>query len=715
MDSYAPCPCGSGKKVKFCCQPILDEMAKIERLQSNNQPRMALQLIDKVLKDHPHNGWLVTQRAMALLNDDANDSRYEEARDTLVAFLHHDQDHPLANALLALAVSEMEPMERSKKVIHRAFIKSMHAEPQLVAILASRLASEFLYTGHEMAARQHLAMVMRLGPEEERQRTLMTMLELDSDTDVPYPLRGAHALPQYEPSEENAAQFKKARRLYINGCFSEASDVLTKLVETDNESAVLWHMIGLMRAWDGNEATAAAAFHEAAKLYSTDEFKLAVELETIAQLLDRQQRENCIAARSRRYECEGTSRLLTRLDNEDHLYRLPPQQNTPPQLVATYQVLDRPLPTDDEIEGLTLDTVPHTVARVNIYDQTEESPTLAEVIGSEGERLDKAVELFEKAAGDLAKPAAPPEDAPEDFDVLEWYPKQDIQMGEYTFVPPKTPSAIVTRLRQEFADKRVNEMWMTMEQACLDGKSPEEAKGGDAVALTAAVMAFDAFHDTRGMILDRDALLGKLGLEPLALTEAGEDLDLNTLSTMQLLGLDLKSMTDAVFYKVMQRALVVKHAGLGYRVLSEFIENRPQVVSENEREAEQAFLTLAEICSRSLKHEEGLEWIEKGFQHAKSQSAAFESQLMWKMRELTFRARDLNDPALKDLLLELWNYYGGKLPAVRERLQEFVTQLEIDPPWDNAIVVAQAGAGGTILTAETEHSVQGEKKLYIPD
>jgi predicted Zn-dependent protease len=125
MDSYALCPCGSGKKVKFCCQAILPEMSKIERLQQNNQPRMALQLIEKLLKDHSDNAWLNNQRAMALIGDE----RFEEARDSLVAFLRKNPDNPLSNGLLALAMTELEPIAQCKKVIHRAFLKSMAAEP----------------------------------------------------------------------------------------------------------------------------------------------------------------------------------------------------------------------------------------------------------------------------------------------------------------------------------------------------------------------------------------------------------------------------------------------------------------------------------------------------------------------------------------------------------------------------------------------------------
>ena len=32
LDMYSLCPCGSGKKLKFCCQPLSTEMEKVEKL-----------------------------------------------------------------------------------------------------------------------------------------------------------------------------------------------------------------------------------------------------------------------------------------------------------------------------------------------------------------------------------------------------------------------------------------------------------------------------------------------------------------------------------------------------------------------------------------------------------------------------------------------------------------------------------------------------------
>ena len=120
LDPYALCPCGSGKKLKFCCQDIVAEMEKVERLQENNQPRMALQLLDKMEKSHPGNAWIATNRGLALIHD----NRPEEAKTSLAGFLRNSPKHPLANALFGLASLNADGYPECRKAVHRAFLRA---------------------------------------------------------------------------------------------------------------------------------------------------------------------------------------------------------------------------------------------------------------------------------------------------------------------------------------------------------------------------------------------------------------------------------------------------------------------------------------------------------------------------------------------------------------------------------------------------------------
>ena len=50
IDVYAPCLCGSGKKMKFCCHAIASDMTRIRKLQQNHQTLQALQSLEDLEK-----------------------------------------------------------------------------------------------------------------------------------------------------------------------------------------------------------------------------------------------------------------------------------------------------------------------------------------------------------------------------------------------------------------------------------------------------------------------------------------------------------------------------------------------------------------------------------------------------------------------------------------------------------------------------------------
>ena len=50
LNPYDPCPCGSGKKLKFCCQNIADEM---ERITAAGFAGTTLSFVDYV-KEFPY-------------------------------------------------------------------------------------------------------------------------------------------------------------------------------------------------------------------------------------------------------------------------------------------------------------------------------------------------------------------------------------------------------------------------------------------------------------------------------------------------------------------------------------------------------------------------------------------------------------------------------------------------------------------------------------
>src|SRR5438477_9606793 len=79
LEPYSPCPCGSGKKFKWCCQPIHASIAKAFALQEQGQNEAALIAMDEIAAQHPDNPEVWGRKAVLLLNQE----KLEEAEKTL--------------------------------------------------------------------------------------------------------------------------------------------------------------------------------------------------------------------------------------------------------------------------------------------------------------------------------------------------------------------------------------------------------------------------------------------------------------------------------------------------------------------------------------------------------------------------------------------------------------------------------------------------------
>src|SRR5688572_22561667 len=90
LDSYSPCPCGSGKKFKWCCQPIYQEIQEAIRQVNNGQVDTALRKLEDLTKQHPDNPEVWGKRAEILAELD----KQEEAEQSLDRALELNPNYP---------------------------------------------------------------------------------------------------------------------------------------------------------------------------------------------------------------------------------------------------------------------------------------------------------------------------------------------------------------------------------------------------------------------------------------------------------------------------------------------------------------------------------------------------------------------------------------------------------------------------------------------
>lgn len=707
LDAYAPCPCGSGKKLKFCCQSIAPDMEKIEKLIDNHQPRMALQSLEKLAKKHGDNPWVVTRQAASLLSDD----RAPDAKTVLLTFLRNRPDHPSANALYAMATLQADGLPEARKAIRRAFRFAIAAEPVIIAGLAEYMAEYHWQLDQFMAARQHMVMALQLGNQNQHREVLENLMEFDTDGTVPFSFRGGHSIPPYTPPEAAAEKVGKAQRLASVGCWGEAAVILAEVAEQhDSNSYAIWQLIGLFRAWDGDEAAAAVALHKSAEL--DPDFDSAVESETLAQELDRNVPDHCTKLRTMFHDTNHVAKLLGVLDGSPQLIKLPhqPSPDEPQPVAAVYAVLDR-TPADWK-NGIGLSELSRIVGRISVFDSVPEKSLPPRILttGLEGAKLQLVEKILKDVAGELVFKSA---DHPEDGKVVGVERPDDEPMTFDYYIPRTVSGPERRRVRRLFLDQCFETGWKNHPLRALGGKSPAEVGSDPAyrLKLAAAIECLDGVADDMQSFAPVEALRKGYGIPEPKCVSVADSTQLQNLSLSQLRRVDLSTLTDEQFRTVAQRAALARLGRLSYQTLKTWVDTRDSMFKDdNERIT--ILSSLADLASRALQDQDSLSWNNRARTFVEKLPNRFEKMVEWKLRELQLVMGDTQRQ--RELFDELWNVYGAKLPRLREIMTGVAGELGIEPPWDQGIVTATADTGG-IWTPDAPSDAPVGQKLWTPE
>ncbi|MFN0196389.1 MAG: SEC-C metal-binding domain-containing protein [Planctomycetaceae bacterium] len=717
-DVYQPCPCGSGKKYKFCCHPVQDEMDKIVHLAENGQTRAAISALEKLETGSTLYPQAVIIHANLLLNE----QDYKGAKTILQRLLTQEANHPVAIALFGLAALLADGLEKARSAVYRAYLHGGTIAAAVTSNIAMYLATMHMFARQWMASREHLALAMRLAPENKRQEIFVKLLQFDGDRRIPYPFRSVHPLVECAVEGEFEKAYRRARRFCETGCFAEAHKSFISLAEQHSDPVVaapLWHNAGYTLAWDGQEKEAADALHKAGKLYQ--DRAQAIECETLAQLLDMYNSDDVVNVKSTWYPVESVSRLLTVLGDQPRYYRrvVAASQNGEPQPVAEFDVLDRAASTYSANKTYTLDDFPRVLSRLSIFDRddAQELPGRAYLTGYEGNHWNQAYQALQELSGssiDLSAGHAP---SPDEIDSL---PRELLCYERNWLVPEDFPGKIHNELDAQHWRRVLEEIWPNMPLYALGGATAKSVTGDDAFRnqLTAAIYVVDAMCDTNHYHLSISELAARHQVEPLPPLEVSEAMPLQSVTALGLHRLPFEKLSDKQLSYVLNRVLLVHHGRLLHDVFSEVLK-RPECM--NHLDLNRFYMTMAELSRERFNREERLSWIEKGQELAKQAEKAFEKGLEWCMREVAARLDDPQDSKLNSLLMHMWNYYAPKLPDLRHYLTEMLKTVKLTPPWEQSSGLVTSSTPGTtnpnpgVWTPQSPgESPSGSSKIWLP-
>ena len=705
IDPYALCPCGSGKKLKFCCSDVVGEIEKIHRMIEGDQPRAALRHVEQTLAGHANRPSLLDLKASLELSLGELDS----ARKTIQQFVAAHPESPTANACQALWLADTGDAREAAAALQRALSLVERDMPQRVFEAIGAVGGALLGAGHILAAQAHLWLHASIAPKDDT-RAYEALVGLNHYSGLPLLLRDQlafHPWPEDVPWRDEAQQ---ASYLADQGKWQQAVAIVDRLGLSHGAHPTLVFNRALLGGWLVDDRALVAGLHAYAQLdVPLDD---AIEAEAVAQLLDPDLKEAQLESVKQTYPVSDLETVMARFAADPRVQEIrmdraamAGREEPPPR--NTYALLDRPMPESGA--DLTRDTAPRLVGVLLLYGRQTDRPERIELTTDKGRTFDTTLQVLREAAGDALG------DMTEEK-VIGTVSPTDQALNWRWHLPRDTPPAVRQRLLAEERRAAIVERWPNLPRPALRGNTPREA-AADAdlrIPLMAAVLTLEQGTNTDRDAEDIAAVRQQLALpQPEPIEPAGEFVA--DLPLVRVPRLKLEAVSDDDLVQLYRRAVLVAAQAAIARLAREAVR-RPSVAAQippgeayhrliaAERDPEQAMALVAEARQRS--------------------QSAGESTASWDLAELELHITSGNPEPAKEMLAKIEREHLDD-PQVAAALYRLLYETGVIHPEEmpaQAAAESEMAAVGTpaeppastIWTPDSERPSGGKSSLWTP-
>ena len=686
IDPYAYCPCGSGKKMKFCCADMSAEIERIQEMLEGGQRAAALEFIETAEKKFPDRAYLVTTKALlqSILGSD------DKAAATLEDFLSRHPKHPVALAEMAVVTAARHGSLAGIQPLQKAMEASEESISGRVVASVSRLGEMLLMEGRVAAARGHFMLAYSMNPNDEV--SLQLLSRFFQSPNIPLVLKNEQTLVPAPAGVPWQAEFDAAVTEARRGLWWRAADKLKNLTAQAGESPELWRNLAVLRSWLADMPGSIAALRKLASLkIPLDD---AVEAEALAQIYDGGADQDVVDELRTAVDLKN---LDAAVETFASTKRLAPfnweslgidfGDQPPPR--AGYFLLDRELPATGV--GIARTDVPKIIARLLVFGRQTDREAHVDVYCRRPD-----LEAAKQALG-----AVLPADALGSWgesEKIDDVPVAEASLSWSWRLPDDTPPAHIRELVEEQRRDAVLNIWTNTPAQRFGGKTPAEA-AGDAqyrLSLAAAVLLIELSFSQASTTAVFDELRSKLGIAPPETPEPAKFGPLGVPYT-RLHRLDAAKLSDDELAMNFQRALQVI-ARQAVRKLGLELVGRPSV--KDKLDVAGVYGHLADIEEAS---DEAIRFIELARKAAEEKK---QSTAPWDLEELELRLRR-GEPQEFGRLVEHIQSQHLREPGVAQALMQILYQAGIIGP-DGRPRGLPPGMGAAAPAAESN-------KLWTPD
>ena len=492
LEAYSPCPCGSGKKFKWCCQPIHQDIDKAFALEANGQHEMALKTIDDAVAQHPSNPEAWGRKAELLYRN----GKPDEAEAALQKAFDLNPNYPYG-LLLQGTFRLNEGETTGALLLFRRAVDAYDPDArEALAQLQSVIAETELKMNRPVAMHAALKLANRLVPGAQE---LQQALEGYFGENSPLPTTARRDYTFQSPANLPAARkaaWDQALEKAATGKLTDAAKAFWEQTEADNSNAAAWYNLALARIWLGDNRGGIDALDRYVTL-ETDETK-AAEAWALAEVLRQGHGMGDVAdviEYSIMYQIRDPKPIQLILQNWQDQRRMIVIRAGENEPLVSLLILEK-------VTSLTADPTtappPHLAAyfvlindRVRIWHTNRES-------------LDKVRDELRQGGPSLVE--SPMAQAPANFNDI---------LAEALVFPVNAPDKAFAeeRVRQQMA-RYFEEVWLHRPLKTLNGVPPLDAAGHGTLRkkVRGVVQFLSDVAERSGQPYDFDRLRRKLGL-----------------------------------------------------------------------------------------------------------------------------------------------------------------------------------------------------------
>lgn len=725
VDLYRMCPCGSGKKIKFCCsKELAHDIERVERMIQGDQRLAAIEKLDSLLAKHPDNPALL----MLKVEVELALKELPKVQETIAKLQQVAPENPSVLALpIILDVVRGKSARAAVGDLQRAFSRANGVITSRLYEAVLLVAVRLLRENCPMAAKGHLQMALALSDAKD-ERCTSTLMELNHNRSIPLLMREPLEITDCPANVTWKIEFKQALEAVFRGRWLDAAEMLEAMSRRILDEPAILKNLAILRAWLGQNAEAVKAFRDYAKIRDVPQDDR-VHAEALAQLLDQSGSGAAVDVVSLEFNVTDTEKLMEHCLSNRRMRQLPVnpeavREGSPPPK-AIFELLDRPMP--EASAELRASDVPESLLTFVVYGRETDRDARIELALAKTNRYQEKLETLREETGRNLG------DAMAESPLTRTSRLMAEVFGSYRLPDELSPEKR-TELSKQLQQLAVTDRWTKTVSPLYGGLAPRDAakKSEYKIPVLATLLILQLLSDEGTWGVDFQQLREDLGLERLPTIDTGS-IDIRNLPVHRFTRLEIDQLSDEQLLDAYRRAYAVM-AVAPLRQIALQIVSRESL--DEKIDKVEAYDILSDVA---VDTDEALRYLEKA---RKLATADGESPAQWLIDELEIRllrgeiekftklfteiqTRYLKEPGIGPALLEVLSRYGlvtpdGRLMVPTRRDAAAATeqkQAESVPAgiWTPDGSRAPASEAGTTTASNDEGAAdQKESKLWVP-